>query len=127
MEEIINIWNMRWDWSQKLIHDVVNILHPLWRSEEKRLDEELCQGWATYTERVFTFEEVDILENQLLTFCGPWKSFARPNVLNRNNHLQPISWWEKFGFSTPLLTSLACRVLSQVNTECLIISIAFYI
>ncbi|MCO5600677.1 hypothetical protein L7F22_054792 [Adiantum nelumboides] len=53
------------------------------------------------------------LEDDLLAFRNESGHFGRATAKLRDTQLQPVSWWEKYGNSTPTLKRLAIRVLSQ--------------
>ncbi|MCO5601316.1 hypothetical protein L7F22_055435 [Adiantum nelumboides] len=53
VQEILDIFETRWAWFKRLIHCVVHILHPSWRSDAHRSDRVLLSGWNTYVERIF--------------------------------------------------------------------------
>ncbi|MCO5552776.1 hypothetical protein L7F22_006293 [Adiantum nelumboides] len=91
------------------------MLHPLWRSEDQCGEEELEEGFQDYVQR-YTRGDVEMarrLEDDLLAFRNESGHSGRATAKLRDTQLQPVSWWEKYGNSTPTLKRLAIRVLSQ--------------
>lgn len=115
MEEIIAIWQRRWDWFHRPIHAVAHILHPLWRTDKQPHDKELKAGWMQYTSRIEPDPIMqDLLETQLLRFRDRYDpDFGSARASLRDAQLKPVSWWEKYGGSCPELQRIAMRVLSQ--------------
>lgn len=69
------------------------------------MNEELEDGWSEY---ITTLVDGDVefvrkLEDQLLMFRNNISMFGRPTALLHDTQLQPVSWWEKYGISTPEL------------------------
>ncbi|MCO5546691.1 hypothetical protein L7F22_000126 [Adiantum nelumboides] len=115
INELREVWESRWNWFHRPIHAVAHVLHPLWRSEDQCGEEELEEGFQDYVQR-YTRGDVEMarrLEDDLLAFRNESGHFGRATAKLRNTQLQPVSWWEKYGNSTPTLRRLAIRVLSQ--------------
>ncbi|KAH7297346.1 hypothetical protein KP509_26G066100 [Ceratopteris richardii] len=96
----------RWDWFHKPIH-VAHILHPLWRSEEQCTNEILEDSWIEYIAG-WTGGDVAFLsqlEDERVRFRSMEKYFGQPTARLRENQLSPVTWWEKYGVSTPILVS----------------------
>jgi len=110
---MVQIWRSRWDWFHRPIHVVAHLLHPLYKDVGKWSDHVLAEGWAKYTQRVYDATIQNKLEDDVLDFKYSRGFFARPIAQMRDNHLAPISWWEKFGNMNEELQHLALRVLSQ--------------
>ncbi|KAH7290001.1 hypothetical protein KP509_30G027900 [Ceratopteris richardii] len=68
IEELKAVWRDRWDWFHRPIHGMAHLLHPLWRSQQAIVDEELLSAWNTYVYRLYP-ADVELrlqLERQLL-------------------------------------------------------------
>ena len=46
-------------------------------------------------------------------FSGALGFFSEPHVLKGRVHQEPLSWWANYGSETPMLQSLAMKLLSQ--------------
>ncbi|KAH7281580.1 hypothetical protein KP509_36G054200 [Ceratopteris richardii] len=98
----------RWDWFHKPIHAVAHILHPLWRSEQQFTDIELENSWIDYIMR-WSGGDVAILselETERLQFRSMERYLGQPIARLRENQIASVTWWEKYGVSTPLLVSI---------------------
>ena len=108
MDSLRGAWLSRWDWFHWPIHVVAHILHPLWRDDKQYENEELEEGWNTY---IVAYAEGDVqrigqLEHERLLFRNSTtKSLSTATARLRECQLEPISWWEKYGTSTPHLVS----------------------
>lgn len=105
----------RWEYLCRPIHGIAALLHPFYRSPETFRDPWLQQCKHAYASLIYDAEtdvlftdEISLYENM----CGT--SFTLPASYRPERSRRPIHWWETFGFSAPLLQSLAFRVLSQV-------------
>ena len=82
VEELRTVWNSRWDWFHKPIHAVANVLHPLWRTEEQYVCNELEEGFMSYVE-TWTAGDVDMqrrIEDDLLIFRDHGSHFSHPTI-----------------------------------------------
>lgn len=106
----------RWEHLRRPIHGIAALLHPHFRGPQTFRDPWLQQCKHTYSSRIhddatgvqFT-DEMSLYENQ----CA--LSFSLPASLQPERQRKAIQWWETFGFSAPLLQTVAFRVLSQVS------------
>ena len=86
---------------------MAHVLHPLWRSEDQCEQDELEEGFHDYVQR-YTCGDVEMarrLEDDLLAFQNETGHFGRTTAKLRDTTLQPVSWWEKHGNSTPTLVN----------------------
>ena len=107
VQDIQSVLSKNMDWFHKPIHAAAHILHPLWRSNKQYANEELQEGLQEYFEK-WADGDVQVLrrlEDELLLFRNESLSFSRPTAKLRECQLQPVSWWEKYGFSAPTLVS----------------------
>ncbi|KAH7423634.1 hypothetical protein KP509_12G065100 [Ceratopteris richardii] len=115
IEQLQAVWRDRWDWFHRPIHGMAHLLHPLWRSQQAIVDEELLSAWNTYVYRLYP-ADVELrlqLERQLLVFQNGGGHFGKDTACLRSAQLRPVSWWEMYGASAPQLRELAIRILSQ--------------
>ncbi|WRX33790.1 protein of unknown function DUF659 - like 4 [Theobroma cacao] len=57
-----------------------------------------------------------VLRKQLSSYWRLEGSFGEEDALDCRDKMDPVAWWENFGFETPHLQTLAIKVLSQVST-----------
>ncbi|KAI5084723.1 hypothetical protein GOP47_0000892 [Adiantum capillus-veneris] len=70
VDELREVWESRWNWFHKPIHAVAHVLHPLWRSEDQCLSDELDKGFQEYVAK-YTRGDVTMarrIEDDLLAF-----------------------------------------------------------
>lgn len=105
----------RWVYVRRPIHGTAALLHPLYRG--RSIDRE---PWIQECRQLYClqlFDETALLHfhSQLglyVTNSGP--SFTRGASRNPEHCKKPLTWWDMYGWSAPLVQSLAYRLLSQV-------------
>lgn len=80
-------------------------------------DKTVMRGWKATLDRY----ECDsacrqVLREQLSSYCRLEGSLGDEDAVECRNKMDPVAWWENFGFETPHLQTLAIKILSQVST-----------
>ena len=98
------------------LHAAGYVLHPLWTANGQEIDHDLQMGWMK-TVMLYANGNI-VLQNALIDEFYAYRKqasdlFQVPFAKDANRLSTPIKWWETFGASTPNLTKLAIRILSQ--------------
>jgi hypothetical protein len=107
VQDIKSVLKKHWNRFRKPIHAAAHALHPLWRCSKQYASAELQEGLQEYFEKWANgdMQVLRRLEDELLLFRNESLSFSWPTAKLRECQLQPVSWWEKYGFSAPTLVS----------------------
>ncbi|XP_021276154.1 uncharacterized protein LOC110410660 [Herrania umbratica] len=107
----------KWDVLFSPLHAAGYILNPGYFGRGQAKDKSIMRGWKASLERY----ECDsaarrVLREQLSSYWRLEGSFGEEDALDCRDKMDPVAWWENFGFETPHLQTLAIKVLSQVST-----------
>ncbi|MCO5555470.1 hypothetical protein L7F22_009015 [Adiantum nelumboides] len=117
-DDLVQLWNERFDWFYKPIHIVAYMLHPLYKKLSHWNDRKLIETWTRYIEIVYATDDCSLsIEEESILFSQDRGYFARPIALKDMSTKQAVSWWEIIGRLTPTLQRLALRTLSQEYLE----------
>ncbi|MCO5570983.1 hypothetical protein L7F22_024714 [Adiantum nelumboides] len=116
-DDLVQLWNERFDWFHKPIHIVAYMLHPLYKKLSHWNDRKLIEAWTRYIETVYATDDCSLIEEESILFSQDRDYFARPIALKEESKQQAVSWWEINGRLTPTLQRLASRTLSQECTS----------
>ncbi|MCO5585895.1 hypothetical protein L7F22_039829 [Adiantum nelumboides] len=116
-DDLVQLWNERFDWFHKPIHIITYMLHPLYKKLSHWNDRKLIEAWTRYIETVYATDDCSLIEEESILFSQDRDYFARPIALKEENKQQAVSWWEINGGLTPTLQRLALRTLSQECTS----------
>ncbi|MCO5569059.1 hypothetical protein L7F22_022765 [Adiantum nelumboides] len=117
IDDLVQLWNERFDWFHKPIHIVAYMLHPLYKKLSHWNDRKLIEAWTRYIETVYATDDCSLIEEESILFSQDRDYFARPIALKEESKQQAVSWWEINGRLTPTLQRLALRTLSQECTS----------
>ncbi|KAH7421084.1 hypothetical protein KP509_13G039800 [Ceratopteris richardii] len=113
-ETILQIVDSRLEYMQCPIHGIAALLHPLYKEPEWMHNPDLLAAHDQYLGRTLNIDMQVQFDRDFIcymTSVGP--AFSRPTVFNRDIWKSPVDWWETYGYSTPVVTTIALRVLSQ--------------
>lgn len=107
----------RWDMFFSPLHAAGYILNPRYYGRGQTKDKTVMRGWKATLDRY----ECDsacrqVLREQLSSYCRLEGSLGDEDAVECRNKMDPVAWWENFGFETPHLQTLAIKILSQVST-----------
>ncbi|XP_021899084.1 uncharacterized protein LOC110815562 [Carica papaya] len=105
----------RWDMLFSPLHAAGYILNPRYFGRGQLKDKNVMRGWKATLEKY----ECDggsrrILREQLSSYWRLEGSFGEEDAVDCRDKMDPVAWWENFGFETSDLQTLAIKVLSQV-------------
>lgn len=121
LNDLESLIEKRWDKLFSPLHGVAYMLHPRYFGERQIKDKTLMRAWNATIERY----EADIEERRVLReeLGGYWRmkgSFGESDAIECRDMMEPVSWWENFGFETPHLQSLAIKILSQIPSSAIL-------
>ncbi|KAJ8433601.1 hypothetical protein Cgig2_016531 [Carnegiea gigantea] len=104
----------RWDALFSPLHAAGYMLNPRYFGRGQSRDKTVMRGWkATLEKYEHGSSARRLLREQLSTYWRPEGSFAEEDAVECRDKMDPVAWWENFGFETPHLQTLAIKVLSQ--------------
>ncbi|PON75282.1 HAT, C-terminal dimerization domain containing protein [Trema orientale] len=114
LEELIE---NRWDVLFSPLHAAGYILNPRYFGNGQAKDKTVMRGWKATVER-YESESANrrLLREQLSSYWRLEGSFGDEDAVDCRDKMDPVVWWENFGFETPHLQTLATKVLSQVSS-----------
>lgn len=114
LEELIE---NRWDVLFSPLHAAGYILNPSYLGKGQSKDKIVMRGWKATLERYESDNAFRrILREQLSSFWRLEGSLGDEDAVDCRDKMDPIAWWENFGFEIPHLQTLAIKVLSQVSS-----------
>ncbi|KAA8550236.1 hypothetical protein F0562_001920 [Nyssa sinensis] len=107
----------RWDMLFSPLHAAGYILNPRYFGRGQTKDKTVMRGWKATLERY----ECDsasrrILREELSSYCRLDGALGEEDAVDCRDKMDPVAWWENFGFETPHLQTLAIKILSQVSS-----------
>ena len=107
----------RWDALFSPLHAAGYILNPRHFGKGQAKDKTVMKGWKATLER-YENESASrrILREQLSSYWRLEGSLGDEDAVDCRDKMDPVAWWENFGFETPLLQTLAIKVLSQISS-----------
>jgi len=107
----------RWDKLFSPLHGAAYMLNPRYFEKIQNKDAHLMRTWNATLERY----EADIearrkLGEELSIYQKAEGCFGEEDAIECRDKMDPVSWWENFGFETPHLQNLAIKALSQVSS-----------
>ena len=90
----------------------------MWREEATFINPELMDTWMSYTEKLYSTLECDILFRELHEYRNGTGTFSYALACEERSMMTLATWWENFGGRTPKLQALVVRILSQVSVKC---------
>ncbi|XP_061345347.1 uncharacterized protein LOC133291156 [Gastrolobium bilobum] len=107
----------RWDVLFSPLHSAGYILNPKYFGRGQTKDKTIMRGWKTTLER-YEYESTArrVLREQLSSYWRLEGSLGEEDAVDCRDKMDPVAWWENFGFEIPHLQTLAIKVLSQVSS-----------
>ncbi|KAM0996747.1 hypothetical protein ACFX14_006810 [Malus domestica] len=107
----------RWDALFSPLHAAGYILNPRHFGKVPTKDKIVMRGWKATLER-YELESANrlVLREQLSSYWRLKGSFGDEDAVDCRDKMDPVAWWENFGFETPNLQTLALKILSQVSS-----------
>lgn len=107
----------RWDMLFSPLHSAGYILNPKYFGRGQTRDKTMMRGWKTTLER-YECESAArrVLREQLSSYWRLEGSLGEEDAVDCRDKMDPVAWWENFGFEIPQLQTLAIKVLSQVSS-----------
>ncbi|KAK1587628.1 hypothetical protein Q3G72_014991 [Acer saccharum] len=117
LNQLLVLIEERWDALFSPLHAAGYILNPRYFGKGQNKDKIVMRGWRTTLERYECDGAVRrILREQLSSYWRLEGSFGEEDAVDCRDKMEPVVWWENFGFETPHLQTLAIKVLSQVSS-----------
>ncbi|XP_042959851.1 uncharacterized protein LOC122294927 isoform X2 [Carya illinoinensis] len=114
LEELIE---NRWDVLFSPLHAAGYILNPKYFGKGQTRDRTVMRGWKATLERYEREATARrVLREQLSSYWRLEGSLGEEDAVDCRDKMDPVAWWENFGFETPHLQTLAVKVLSQVSS-----------
>ncbi|EEF34936.1 protein dimerization, putative [Ricinus communis] len=110
----------KWDVLFSPLHATGYILNPRYIGKFQTKDKSVMRGWKATLER-YEGESTArrVLREQLSSYWRLEGSLGDEDAVDCRDKMDPVAWWENFGFETPSLQTLAIKVLSQVSSVAL--------
>lgn len=107
----------RWDVLFSPLHAAGYILNPKYIGKGQAKDKSVMRGWKATLER-YECETASrrALREQLSLYWHLEGSFGDEDAVDCRDKMDPVAWWENFGFETPNLQALAIKLLSQISS-----------
>ncbi|XP_057956504.1 uncharacterized protein LOC131149774 [Malania oleifera] len=106
----------RWDMLFSPLHAAGYILNPRHFGKGQTKDKTVMRGWKATLERYeCNGAGRRVLREQLSSYWRLEGSFGEEDAVDCRDKMDPVSWWENFGFETPHLQTLAIKILSQAS------------
>lgn len=107
----------QWDMLFSPLHAVGYLLNPKYFGRGQIKDKTIMRGWNAALERYEYESDVRrLLRVQLSVYWRLEGSFGDDDAVECRDKMDPVAWWENFGFETSHLQTLAIKVLSQVSS-----------
>ncbi|XP_074312445.1 uncharacterized protein LOC141647959 [Silene latifolia] len=107
----------RWNVLFSPLHAAGYMLNPRYFGRGQSKDKTLMRGWKTTLDRYEPESALRyLLREQLSIYWRLEGSFGEDDAMECRDKMDPVTWWENFGFDTPQLQALAIKVLSQVSS-----------
>ncbi|KMT09309.1 hypothetical protein BVRB_6g134070 [Beta vulgaris subsp. vulgaris] len=105
----------KWDKLFSPLHGAAYILHSKHFGKGQNKNNSLMRAWNATLERYeASFEAGRVLREELGVYWSEEASFGEEDAVECRNNMDPVTWWENFGFETPNLQTLAIKILSQI-------------
>lgn len=107
----------RWDALFSPLHAAGYILNPRYFGRGQNKDKTVMRGWKSTLERYESDSATRrILREQLSSYWRLEGSLGEEDAVDFRDKMEPVAWWENFGFEISHLQTLAIKVLSQVSS-----------
>ncbi|KAK7272202.1 hypothetical protein RJT34_28661 [Clitoria ternatea] len=107
----------RWDVLFSPLHSAGYILNPKYFGRGQTRDKTIMRGWKTTLERYACESDARrVLREQLSSYWRLEGALGDEDAVDCRDKMDPVAWWENFGFEIPQLQTLAIKVLSQVSS-----------
>ncbi|KAJ6368959.1 hypothetical protein OIU78_001349 [Salix suchowensis] len=107
----------RWDVLFSPLHAAGYLLNPRYIGKGQTKDKSVMRGWKATLERYESESTARcVLREQLSSYWRLEGSLGEEDAVDCRDKMDPVAWWENFGFETPNLQTLAIKVLSQVSS-----------
>lgn len=107
----------RWDMYFSPLHAAGYILNPRYFGNNQAKDKTAMRGWKSTLERYESDSGARrVLREQLSSYWRVEGSLGDEDAVDCRDKMDPVAWWENFGFETPHLQTLAVKILCQVSS-----------
>ncbi|XP_020536274.1 uncharacterized protein LOC105637355 isoform X2 [Jatropha curcas] len=107
----------KWDALFSPVHAAGYILNPRYIGNFQTKEKSVMRGWKATLERYESESAARrVLREQLSSYWHLEGSLGEEDAVDCRDKMDPVAWWENFGFETPSLQMLAIKVLSQVSS-----------
>ncbi|CAO2830648.1 unnamed protein product [Amaranthus hypochondriacus] len=115
LNQVESLIEHRWDNLFSPLHGAAYILHPKHFGKGQGKNQSLMKAWNATLERYESgFDARRVLREELGVFWRAEASFGQEDASDCRKNMEPVTWWENFGFETPRLQTLAIKILSQI-------------
>lgn len=114
LEEMIE---NKWDSLFSPLHAAGYLLNPKYFGRNQTRDRSVMRGWKSTLERYECDGEARRnLREQLSSYWKLEGLLGEEDAVECRDKMDPVAWWENFGFEIPQLQTLAIKILSQVSS-----------
>lgn len=107
----------KWEVLFSPLHAAGYMLNPKYFGRGQTKDKTVMLGWKATLDRYECESGARrVLREELSTYCRLEGSLGEEDAVECRDKMDPVAWWENFGFETPHLQTLAIKVLSQVSS-----------
>ncbi|KAF1863216.1 hypothetical protein Lal_00014675 [Lupinus albus] len=96
------------------LHCAAYFLNPTFYYDKENfcIKPEVQQGWLDVLQAKVTTSKTDFFKQSCI-YHDKVGSFGNSMAIETVKHLRPDQWWSQFGFSAPMVSQLAIKILSQ--------------
>ncbi|KAF1859620.1 hypothetical protein Lal_00010204 [Lupinus albus] len=113
------IIKQRWDKQLRTkLHCATYFLNPTFYYDKENfcIKPEVQQGWLDVLQAKVTTSKTDFFKQSCI-YHDKVGSFGNSMAIETVKHLRPDQWWSQFGFSAPMVSQLAIKILSQTASS----------
>ncbi|KAF1866008.1 hypothetical protein Lal_00041706 [Lupinus albus] len=113
------IIKQRWDKQLRTkLHCAAYFLNPTFYYDKENfcIKPEVQQGWLDVLQAKVTTSKTNFFKQSCI-YHDKVGSFGNSMAIEIVKHLRPNQWWSQFGFSAPMVSQLAIKILSQTTSS----------
>ncbi|CAL0299742.1 unnamed protein product [Lupinus luteus] len=108
-------------WDKQLrtkLHCAAYFLNPIfyYYKDNFCIKPKVQQGWLGVLQAKVTTSKTEFFKQSCI-YHDKVRSFGNTMTIETVKHLRPNQWWSQFGFSAPMVSQLAIKILSQITSS----------
>lgn len=117
LKQLESLIERKWDMLFSPLHASGYILNPRYFGKGQSKDKIIMRGWKATLDRYESDSATRrVIREQLSSYWRLEGPFGEEDAVDCRDKMDPVAWWENFGFETPDLQTLAIKILSQVSS-----------